>query len=403
MQSYVRTVMGDQVTTATTPTNSGTNSVTSVARRYTNLSVTNGNVQGNKVEPNPISFTKLFVEAGPYYSYRRQKATDSGYGTNQVSGWYMPSYYDSDPNSGRPDYSVVNDRVLEKIFDQLRGNNNIIVDWAERASTLRMLRDTLRFRKVAAEFFVNVVKHRSYRRIPKGPTQGQKRLDYVTSKWLEYRYGWQPLIYSVYDAADNLDRDLREKFFRIDAISGIRKGPYTSTTGNGTFGAPKVRIVDIGSDRCEMKLFFKSDAGPKISDWTSLNPFGIAWELMPLSFVADWFVNVSQQLSLWENFFLYQKNFIKGYRTTSSMWIRATEMNGSTGPNATYWPNGSIASYDYGVVSGGCIQKSTRKNRTVLTTLPMPSGRLRVNVKLNWKRQLDAVALIHVLFAKNAR
>jgi hypothetical protein len=52
------------------------------------------------------------------------------------------------------------------------------------------------------------------------------------------------------------------------------------------------------------------------SRWSSLNPISIAWEVMPYSFVIDWFVNIGGTLRNLETALLERRSkFVNGYWT----------------------------------------------------------------------------------------
>jgi hypothetical protein len=65
-----------------------------------------------------------------------------------------------------------------------------------------------------------------------------------------------------------------------------------------------------------------------IRRWTSLNPASIAWELMPYSFVVDWFYDIGGMLRRFESALLYGKQFKKGYQSELYYHHSAFQRNG---------------------------------------------------------------------------
>jgi hypothetical protein len=389
------------LTTRSVSAYSGGSVVTSTVPQtvsHREIVVANGNVQGNKRDPNPFKFTKLV-----------------GMGKNHLNG--SESYLLGEPAwqqqtgvaySGprlltprlSPDFGRTRDRALEKVYDQIRGNSNLVIDMAESAATIKMLRGTLNFRRLGSDFFRSMIKTGPKGR---GPSGGQKRLDYVTGKWLEGRYGWQPLMHSIYDAMDTLSRQVIELNPTVKGRSGA-KNEAVYTSGSGTYASPRETTkVDL-SYRTEYGIQFQLRPGTQIWDWTSLNPLAIAWELTPLSFVGDWFINVSQQLNLLENYWLFSSMFRKGYRTDSFKHFADTEISGlTTSYPISRWPSGSPFDQTYlRYYRSGHTELLTSKDRVVLDSLPLPSG-VRLSVNVGAKRQLDAAALVHQLFAKRTR
>jgi hypothetical protein len=356
----------------------------------------NGNVQGDFRAPNASSFTKQ-----TYYPPAGQTTANTFYNggklysdtvSGQISGGRVHLAY-----SETPEWERLQDTNWEKIYGQIRGGNNLIVDLAESAATISMLRNANDVRTQMSEFFGRTVVPRRYKR-------WRERLDYLTSKWLEYRYGWMPLVYSTYDAFKTLahkwvvDPDVWLKVRSSYAISNRDR------TGNGSIDSPEVYVLYDASYRCETKVNLTLDLGLGIHDWTSLNPLGIAWELLPLSFVADWFVNVGQTLSLWENYWLYNSKFKSGYQTYSYKREQNVITRGSQSYPYSLWPNGDPM--DYQTASRALYTQSrtieTYKNRQPMGAIPFPGG-VRVDVNLNSKRILDAASLLQQLVVKRFR
>lgn len=356
---------------------------------------------GDKTKPNPHFYTKHVYKFG-YGISTKDVCYQGAYKLTGASG-----SIDTDTPShliNAATYkSEISDRAMEKIYDKIKGNNNFVVDLAESSATLRMLRGTLNLRKTLLSFFNDFLspKTRHGRSLP---TRGQRRLDYMSEKWLEFRYGWSPLVNSIYDAMDTLGGEhLINGMYPVKGRASVRKRAQR-TTGEGTASSPTVTITTDLSSRIEYCYLFALDPSARIYDWTSLNPIGIAWELTPLSFVADWVVNVSQQLSLWENYLLFNSRVKDGYVTKTSLQETQVFTIGLTKGQYWRWPNGSYIDGPYGdesIVKSSHL-RTTSLDRSITKSLPLPGG-IRLNVNFGSKRQLDAAALLHQIVAKRFR
>jgi hypothetical protein len=119
---------------------------------------------------------------------------------------------------------------------------------------------------------------------------------------------------------------------------------------------------------------------------TSLNPVSIAWELVPFSFVFDWFWDVGGYLSLQEAAWGRGLTFVRGYKTVTYVHdITALCVQDKTNVGSGYW---------------SCYFKGSDyrawKQRTVLGSFPRPSLP-KLEVKLGVQRLLSAASLLRTV------
>lgn len=277
------------------------------------------------------------------------------------------------------------ERCMEKIYGKLRGESQILIDLAESGETIRMVKNALRFRSTAIGFVKQMLAGR------------KKSASELSSKWLEYRYGWMPLMSSMYDAADTLRRKIETDIITVSGRASTQK--YDSRSYSFTNNLTDKNWFEYcrASQRMHIGLRFRPPDKhiQQILNWTSINPLLIAWELVPLSFVADWFVNVGDQLAAWENFIVYSNYFLGGYETRSVREDRYGYLidGNPISPRPEYYSDGSLKqkSYGYRTTFSGSVRFS-QKDRIIDIPLPRPAG-LRVNINLSSKRVTDAAAL----------
>lgn len=126
------------------------------------------------------------------------------------------------------------------------------------------------------------------------------------SNWLEFSFGWSPLIMDIGACVDVLQKSLKEQYVRGSATSRRSQTdlspPYAIYTPTA-FNAASVQIgyerltfsKQVSAQGCRVavsnpNLFLANQLG-------FVNPATVAWELVPFSFVVDWFINVEQFLS----------------------------------------------------------------------------------------------------------
>nr|UJQ85032.1 MAG: hypothetical protein 1 [Leviviridae sp.] len=127
----------------------------------------------------------------------------------------------------------------------------------------------------------------------------RKISDYFLDAWMEARYGWRPLIYDVNGALKALNGDA--------ALS-----PRHTFRGGDAGGSSEQIAIDIAdsgyhyegtltlSTEWRVRAGVIGEARMKSSFPKKLGLFNVAtaaWDLVPYSFVADWFIDVSGTLS----------------------------------------------------------------------------------------------------------
>lgn len=237
---------------------------------------------------------------------------------------------------------------------------------------------------------------RPVRRWGHKPLPPVKSLDKAERLWLEFRYGWTPLIHDIVDGlkaigAQELRDDLVPKpFYRV---LGRKEGEGVGTVAlsRAAFGGGNWTGSAEIKHKVSVKAYAKYQVESPSGVMNRLNDFGAfdvprtAWELVPFSFVVDWFIPIGDWLGA-----LTPKVGVKviesGLTTVITKTVTRT-LSGYT-PTATgpgQWPNppfplGSRDSF----VAGAKI-------RSIGLPPPLlPS----VEIRLNLKRLVDAAALL---------
>jgi hypothetical protein len=169
---------------------------------------------------------------------------------------------------------------------------SILVDAAEFTKTIQLLRDPIQSTSAL------IRKINSGRRGVKG-IKVSDVVDYTSSMWLQYRYGIRPLVSSVQGVVKALDSLHSRKRHTIrSSYPDLRTASTVSV--NDSVGSP---INFIGQEQYTDELLIRT--GLVIEEDLSLSQslgvdasgmLALPWELVPFSFVADWFSNVNDYL-----------------------------------------------------------------------------------------------------------
>jgi len=218
--------------------------------------------------------------------------------------------------------------------------------FGERKQTARLLGDTAR-RVVDA---VVAVKHGSFNKAAKalGATGNARQhrklirdLDKdparaVASAWLELQYGWRPLLDDVYGSAEAVAKaDLREVHERVSKKTSMTQA--FSSSGQDYDG--RVYWNGRGFMKYSIKyvMYFTvpNEFYKTLGELGITNPASVAWELVPWSFVVDWFLPIGNWISSWDA--VLDLVFVKGSVTEALEY--ESSWNGRGSHNET--------SYDY--------------------------------------------------------
>lgn len=255
---------------------------------------------------NPFLYEKDYVLrfAGTY----SETYTPTGYSTSYVGNVYpiiaadVALPWEPTPEEINSLRAQAGQKVLEYAKDQ---KVNIAQVWAERKRTADMIASTATaltdaVRKLWKKDFVGAanalgvkVSKRKRRAFNRQWRRNQSKA--VANGWLQLQYGWKPLLADIYGSAEwlaskqyreiqtrvkfkaklaNKSDELRELTKYTAYVRNDAKFDLTCTVWFATSGAELASLAQSGIS----------------------NPTLLAWELLPYSFVADWFIPIGNYL-----------------------------------------------------------------------------------------------------------
>lgn len=189
---------------------------------------------------------------------------------------------------------------------------NLAVAMAERRQTVQLITGTARRLYAAARALrradigavyaafgisTRVPSAREHRRLE--TTHPDKRL---ADHWLEYNFGWKPLLNDVYGAAEALANHVYRDTYHgsVSSTGRASKSVFWSPSGNRKYD----RFSQASSVRVKHAIRYKLDnyAVAALASTGMSNPLSVAWEVLPFSFVVDWFIPVSQYVQTLQAF-----------------------------------------------------------------------------------------------------
>lgn len=117
--------------------------------------------------------------------------------------------------------------------------------------------------------------------------------------WLEFVFGWEPMIQDIYDAAHVMQAP-----FERTRATGSASESVNFRRDNLSPGSLDIKVRRYGEVSCRMGVSMTiENPGLHLADQMGvLNPLTIAWELVPFSFVVDWFTTTGTWLSSLSDF-----------------------------------------------------------------------------------------------------
>jgi hypothetical protein len=192
-----------------------------------------------------------------------------------------------------------------------------------------------------------------------------------TGLWMEYRYGWRPLVSDVQGII---------KAFKNRHVLRAERQTYRGYVAHTEFETDLIASPFSTSHfnpikrTCEVKTQARAGvlcALQELNDleyWGITNLPGALWDLTRLSFVVDWFFNVGETIASWTP--SLSSNCLASWVVVKQV---TTQRNTYTGNTST------INNLYFGNYGGGKVEKITEK--TVRT--PNPSRQIMPSLKLN--------------------
>lgn len=218
---------------------------------------------------------------------------------------------------------------------------------------------------------------------PRKSRGGNLDLTDVYHFWLQYRYGFRPIVLDIHNAATAFQN-------RWDSQD---RPPVLSAQRNLTEDVPKSKWATRWSGYAHrginMKVYYTIDSEYmyQLNGLGLLNPAAIAWEAVTLSFVLDWLIplgNSFKALSATAGC-----DFVAGYKT---VWQRMSFEHRYRYPSYSYKPPGTGTKVLMGGQDPGVRVKGFAFTRTPITSWPKP--RIYLNPRLNLTNLISAMSLL---------
>lgn len=340
-------------------------------------------VNGDKIHYNPYSFTKSEGRNAYIFGQVTSKRKSDGL-INSITT-YSGSAGDSVVNNRQfllptdtswgNSQSEADAKALAKLIDKLHNSDlNIAVTGLESPEVLKLKRQLAKavsFKEVKRAFRAN-------------PLLGPATL--VADAWLLWQYALKPTVMDAWAMA-TFGAHLASTPLQVRATgtAHLNSKPVTDSSN-----AYNYKVGVVKTKYC-IDYLVDNPTQYNITRLGLSNPALIAWELLPFSFVADWFYNVGNYLQGIESAYSKGLKFISGFKTQTGKAYTVRQYLPYT------WS-------DVNNVYSDNIQAQTTKdesfcNRVVLASFPS-SRPPSVDLDLSSTQLLSGAALLQSIFLR---
>lgn len=307
--------------------------------------------------------------------------------------------------TSQPVSAACYNRAISDLYEQIRNSEvNLAVTLGEAPETAAMLRA---LGKLIYDAYTVVKKARAGKAVGNGNKSVKALYDLhhnpslvAAQLWLGYKYGWAPAYNDIWNYC-NFTRRMFDKMEFKGKSRIMLDNPFTSTTLNGSVrGQLRIRHQVRRLEKCQIGVTASvaNQDAYNLTRLTSLNPALVAWELTPLSFVFDWFIDVGGFLENLEASIGHGLNFHSGY-VTKLYYVTGQQTYDDTRTVDTAGFPANRISYD---IRWRASRTVASKSRTVLGGFPRPEFPT-LDIRLGWQRILSTAALVRTILLKGVQ
>lgn len=270
-------------------------------------------------------------------------------GGDQQAGPVIPT-----GNPSSLDTTRANNEALGRFATKLVNARSAIqggVVLGELGQTLRMIRNPAMGLRRLVDDFGDIARNiRSSRRLAAMATHKREVAKNLADAWLEWSFGWKPFLRDVQSGSDALTKQFVASGIQTLALKAVGKhqaNPVETTLGRqNSFAKWKTTTITVentmviyrGAVRVEARNPAVMD--PALFGFSPEQFLPTAWELLPYSFLIDYFSNVGEIIYGWSSLLgrlsWANKTTRNSYDTTTYGWADKSYL---TNPSASITVN----------------------------------------------------------------
>nr|UJQ85902.1 MAG: putative maturation/attachment protein [Leviviridae sp.] len=179
------------------------------------------------------------------------------------------------------------------------------------------------------------------------------------NRWLEYQYGWMPLMGDIKGTIDLLNEGFRSKGYTFSVVRQVQSEglplSLTSHDANTDYSGTSRYI-----SKTKMYCKIRNETLASLTRIGLADPLQVAWAVVPFSFVVDWFLPVGSYLEALSA--THGVDFLSGTRVSRVEFDFIASSQPPLNQTNVVSREGSFRSRHYGVAT----------HRDVLVSFPLP-------------------------------
>lgn len=198
--------------------------------------------------------------------------------------------------------TAVENKVYNKFKNAVSTTSSLGVNIVEYKQTLGMIQNTLAALRSPLKTFA--LQARRYAQQAKNKNLFRTALKDTGDAWLAFHFGVEPLIKDFHATLERLEQQHTNSSWKRIVVHGndrwsFKRGDYSLY--DWSYDENYHGIVRFQAD-----VRMKSPTLALLSDFGVINPATLAWELVPFSFVVDWFIPIGSYLNSFSDFVGYE-------------------------------------------------------------------------------------------------
>jgi hypothetical protein len=311
--------------------------------------------------------------------FERVDFSDNGGPGYEIAEWPLTQFFDANTLTDPPGWSPFYNNLYAQCITEARNKfRSTKAGWGENIGQARSTVEMIAKPTITVLKAYRYARSGNWRAVRElfGSTRRHLSGGSLADTWLQYIYGWKPLMADIKDSCDYF-QEIQRNDPSLIRVQRNTHGNYKYTQHSGRYTIDYECNAKI---RCGLAAQVNSTFLVGLDSMGVANPASLAWDLLPFSFLADWFIpvgNVLESLSA-----TLGLDFHSGYITGNaevSRTIRLTEPAGG-----------------WRILNGGrCVIENRTMRREVLHDFPYPQIYTKSPFKTG--NAINALALLRSL------